>query len=87
MIANPFRLLQCCLVTGGGGAVILVAAERARDFPQKLAPGLNRGRSTCSHWRERRDPDGQLARHSRGKRESRAQGFEPSPWTPASAGG
>jgi acetyl-CoA acetyltransferase len=48
MIANPFRLLQCCLVTDGGGAVILVAAERARDFSQKLAPGLNRGRSTCS---------------------------------------
>ena len=35
MIAYPFRLLQCCLVTDGGGALILVSAERARDFPQK----------------------------------------------------
>ena len=39
MIAYPVRPLQCCLVTDGGGALILVAAERARDFPQKLAPG------------------------------------------------
>src|SRR4029077_3672366 len=35
MIAYPFRLLQCCLVTDVGGALILVSAERARDFPQK----------------------------------------------------
>jgi hypothetical protein len=42
MIAYPFRLSQCRLVTDGGGALIMVAAERARDFPQKLAPGRNR---------------------------------------------
>jgi acetyl-CoA acetyltransferase len=35
MIAYPFRLLQCCLMTDGGGALILVAAERAKDFPRK----------------------------------------------------
>src|ERR1700740_238551 len=35
MIAYPFRLLQCCLVTDGGGALILTTAERAKDFPQK----------------------------------------------------
>jgi acetyl-CoA acetyltransferase len=35
MIAYPFHLLECCLVTDGGGALILVSAERARDFPQR----------------------------------------------------
>jgi hypothetical protein len=45
MIAYPFRLLQCCLVTDGGGAPILVAAERARDFPQKPVYLLGTGES------------------------------------------
>ena len=35
MIAYPFRILQCCLVTDGGGALILTRADRARDFPTK----------------------------------------------------
>src|SRR5258708_13355067 len=35
MIAYPFRLLQCCLVTDGGGALILTSADRAKDFPHK----------------------------------------------------
>jgi acetyl-CoA acetyltransferase len=43
MIAYPFRFLQCWLVTDGGGALILVAAERARDFPQSLPLAANRG--------------------------------------------
>ena len=34
MIAYPFHLLECCLVTDGGGALILTRAERANDFPQ-----------------------------------------------------
>jgi hypothetical protein len=45
MIAYPFRLLQCCLVTDGGGALILVAAERARDFPRKPVYLLGTGES------------------------------------------
>jgi acetyl-CoA acetyltransferase len=35
MIAYPFTLLMCCLVTDGGGALILTSAERAKDFPTK----------------------------------------------------
>jgi len=45
MIAYPFRLLQCCLVTDGGGALILVAAERARDFPQRPVYLIGTGES------------------------------------------
>src|SRR5712691_2926438 len=49
MIAYPFRLLQCCLVTDGGGVLILVAAERARYFPQKPVYLLGTGES--ARWR------------------------------------
>jgi acetyl-CoA acetyltransferase len=45
MIAYPFRLLQCCLVTDGGGALILVAAGRAKDFPQRPVYLLGTGES------------------------------------------
>mgnify|MGYP001287919389 CR=1 FL=1 len=45
MIAYPFRLLQCCLVTDGGGALILTAGDRARDFPQKPVYILGSGES------------------------------------------
>ena len=46
MIAYPFRLLMCCLVTDGGGALILTSAERAKDFPQKPVYILGTGEST-----------------------------------------
>jgi acetyl-CoA acetyltransferase len=45
MIAYPFRLMQCCLVTDGGGALIVVSAERARDFPKKPVYLLGTGES------------------------------------------
>ncbi len=45
MIAWPFRLLMCCLVTDGGGALILTSAERARDFPQAPVYVLGTGES------------------------------------------
>ncbi len=45
MIAYPFRILMCCLVTDGGGALILTSAERAKDFPQKPVYILGTGES------------------------------------------
>ena len=45
MIAWPFRLLMCCLVTDGGGALILTSAERARDFPRPPVYVLGTGES------------------------------------------
>ncbi len=52
MIAYPFRLLQCCLVTDGGGALILTSADRAKDFSAQAR--LHHG-----HRRERGNADGQ----------------------------
>ncbi len=48
MVAYPFRLLQCCLVTDGGGALILTSAERAKDFPTKPVYILGSGESVES---------------------------------------
>ncbi|HEX6030879.1 MAG TPA: hypothetical protein VFY90_05560 [Tepidiformaceae bacterium] len=45
MIAYPFHLLECCLVTDGGGALILVSADRAKDFPQKPVYIIGTGES------------------------------------------
>jgi acetyl-CoA acetyltransferase len=45
MIAYPFRLLHCCLVTDGGGALILTASERADEFPQRPVYILGTGES------------------------------------------
>jgi acetyl-CoA acetyltransferase len=45
MIAYPFHLLECCLVTDGGGALILVSGERAMDFPRKPVFVIGAGES------------------------------------------
>ena len=45
LIAYPFHLLECCLVTDGGGALILVSGERARDFPRKPVYVIGTGES------------------------------------------
>jgi len=43
LIAWPFHLLDCCLVTDGGGAVIVTSAERAKDLPKKPVYVLGTG--------------------------------------------
>lgn len=45
MIAYPFHLLECCLVTDGGGALILTTADRAKDFPRPPVHILGTGES------------------------------------------
>jgi acetyl-CoA acetyltransferase len=45
MIAYPFHLLECCLVTDGGGALVVTSADRARDFPKPPVYILGTGES------------------------------------------
>ena len=46
LIAWPFNLLDCCLVTDAGGACIVTSAERARDLPK--APVYVLGTGECA---------------------------------------
>ncbi len=48
LIAYPFHLFECCLVTDGGGALILTSAERAKDFPNRPVYILGSGESVES---------------------------------------
>jgi len=49
MVTDPFRLLDCCLVSDGGGAVVITSAERARDL--KHPPVYIMGMGQCHpHW-------------------------------------
>ncbi len=45
LVAYPFHLLECCLVTDGGGALIVTAADRAADFPKPAVHVLGTGES------------------------------------------
>ncbi|MCL2582149.1 MAG: thiolase [Streptosporangiales bacterium] len=43
LVAYPFHLLECCLVTDGGGALIVTSADRAGDFPKPPVHVLGTG--------------------------------------------
>jgi acetyl-CoA acetyltransferase len=89
MIAYPFRLLQCCLVTDGGGALIDPGRGRARPrLPAKLAPGSEQGAGLpARHRRVCRDADDQLRPSFPRKRESRTPRAPSIPLVPRFRGG
>ncbi len=45
LVAYPFHLLECCLVTDGGGALIVTSADRAAEFPKPGVHVLGTGES------------------------------------------
>ena len=45
LVAYPFHLLECCLVTDGGGALVVTSADRAADFPKPAVYVLGTGES------------------------------------------
>ncbi len=45
LVAYPFHLLECCLVTDGGGALVVTSADRAADFPKPAVHLLGTGES------------------------------------------
>jgi acetyl-CoA acetyltransferase len=57
-VAEPFRLLDCCLVSNGGAAVLITSAERARDLKQPAVPVLGWGQSHPGHLQRRSDDFG-----------------------------
>jgi acetyl-CoA acetyltransferase len=46
MVAYPFHLLECCLVTDGGGALVVTSADRAADFPKPPVYVLGTGEAS-----------------------------------------
>jgi hypothetical protein len=88
MIAYPVPAVAVLFGDRSRRRVDLGVRRARQGFPAKLAPGMNRGRSTCSAparvSRRRWSPHPSFSR----KRESRGpQRFRWLPWTPALRGG
>ena len=52
LIADPFRLFDCCQENDGGGVILVTSAERARDLAQKpvyIMAGAQGGSSQWGH--------------------------------------
>ena len=45
MIADPFRVADCCLISDGAGAFVMTSTEQARDYPKPpvVVAGVGRG--------------------------------------------
>jgi acetyl-CoA acetyltransferase len=52
-IAEPLRLLDCCMVSNGGIAVVVTSAERARDLPRTPVYVRGWGQGHPGHAMER----------------------------------
>jgi acetyl-CoA acetyltransferase len=50
IIAWPFHVLDCCLVTDGGGACVVTSAERAKDLNKKPVYILGAGEGMGHCW-------------------------------------
>ena len=55
LVVDPFRLLDCCLISDGGICIIVTSAERARDMRQKPVPIRGMGQAYSARMLERED--------------------------------